>query len=211
MAKSNKRRKKLNYDKIISNRFILLLIVTILLFSIVIVKIINVMVINHNKYKEDLSVLTYTTISGSSTPRGRIYDRNMNILVDNKSLKTITYRKIKGTTNKEMLNIATVVASHIDIDYSKINDRNKREYYYAKNKEECDKLVTKKEVEKVSQRKMTEKELEELKISRIKEEKLNFSNEELEIAYIYYFLWRYLRNLVRKFIKYMIFILLIRF
>ena len=39
------------------------------------------------KYKKSLDKLTYTTVSGPSTPRGRIYDRNLNILVDNKSLK----------------------------------------------------------------------------------------------------------------------------
>ena len=184
--KKAKTRKKINYDKIIKNRFLIFLIVMIMLFGAVIFKVIDVMVIDSNKYKKSLDKLTYTTVSGPSTPRGRIYDRNLNILVDNKSLKTITYQKRKGISNEEMIALAVKVAEHIELDYSKVNDRNKREYYFAKNKEACDKLVTEKEIEKVNQRKMTQKELDELKISRIPEDELNYSNEELEIVYLFY-------------------------
>ena len=67
---------------------------------------INVMIINKEKNKESLDLLTYAKVYGTSTPRGRIYDRNHNLLVDNKSLKTIIYQKKKGTTNLEMSNYA---------------------------------------------------------------------------------------------------------
>ena len=49
------------------------------------------------------------------------------------------------STDLEMIKIASLLSSHIEIDYSKLSDRNKREYYYAKEKEYCDSLVTKKE------------------------------------------------------------------
>mgnify|MGYP003299863558 CR=1 FL=1 len=42
----------------------------------------------------------FKVIEGDSSPRGRIYDRNYNIIVDNKSLKTI--RQVKR--NYENLN-----------------------------------------------------------------------------------------------------------
>ena len=148
------------------------------------------MIINKSKYDESLAVLTYSKVYGTSTPRGRIYDRNYNLLVDNKSLKTITYQKKKGTTNIEMIEVAKRLSPHIDIEYHRISDRNKREYYCAKNKELCDKLVTKKEIEKVNQRKMTVNELDELKLKRIKDKDLEFSEEELKVAYIYYLMNR---------------------
>ena len=178
--------KHYNIEKIINRRFIVFLVFTIILFGIIIFRLTDVMLNKTKHYKNELTRLTYSKVSGSSTPRGRIYDRNYNILVDNKSLKTITYQKKKGTTDLEMINLATIVSPHIDLDYSRLNDRNKREYFFAKNKEICNKLVTEKEREKVHQRKMTQRELDELKIQRIKPEDLEFSEEEKKIAYLFY-------------------------
>ena len=186
MKKLNKPKRKINYDKIVNNRFIIFFVVILFLFGLVTIRIINVMLVNEEKFSEQLSVLTYTEVSGASSPRGRIYDRNYNILVDNKSLKTITYQKKKGTTNLDMIESATQIATHLEIDYSKLTERAKREFYFAKNKEECDKLVTKEEQEKVKQHKLSQRELEELKLTRIPSKKLNFSEEEQKIAYIYY-------------------------
>ena len=190
MRKINKKRKSNNYTKIINNRFISFFVVFIILFSFIFIGLINVMIINKEKNKESLDLLTYKKVYGTSTPRGRIYDRNYNLLVDNKSLKTIVYQRKKGTSNLDMINVASILSSHIDIPYHRINDRQRREYFYAKNKDICDKLVTKKEIEKVKQRKMTTRELEELKLKRIKESDLEFSEEEEKIAYLFYLMNR---------------------
>ena len=190
MRKINKKRKSNNYTKIINNRFISFFVVFIILFSFIFIGLINVMIINKDKNKESLDLLTYKKVYGTSTPRGRIYDRNYNLLVDNKSLKTIVYQRKKGTSNLDMINVASILSSHIDIPYHRINDRQRREYFYAKNKDICDKLVTKKEIEKVKQRKMTTRELEELKLKRIKESDLEFSEEEEKIAYLFYLMNR---------------------
>ena len=190
MKKLNRKRKTTNYNKIINNRFITFFVVFIILFTFILFGLINVMVVKKNFYKDSLDRLTYAKVYGTSTPRGRIYDRNYNLLVDNKSLKTITYQKKKGTTNKEMIEVASKLAPHIDLNYNNLKDRNKREYYYAKEKEKCDKLVTKKEIEKVKQRKMTVNELDELKLKRIKDKDLEFSIDEQKIAYLYYLMNR---------------------
>ena len=113
----SKNKKKINYDKVISARFTLFLVVMLFLFCIVLIKVFRVMIIDKKTYTEDLSILTYSTVSGTSSPRGRIYDRNYNILVDNKSLKTITYRKQKGITNLEMIKVASELVPHIDLNY----------------------------------------------------------------------------------------------
>ena len=183
-------RKKKNYDKITKNRFLIFLIGIISLFSIVFIKISSLMVFHQKEYTEALAHLTFSTVTGTSSPRGRIYDRNYNVIVDNKSLKTITYQKGKGTTNKEMILLAEQMIPHIELNYQKLTERNKKEYFFAKNKNYCDTLVTKKEKEKVEQRKMTQNELDELKLSRIPAEKLEFSEEEKKIAYLFYLMNR---------------------
>lgn len=187
---SKYKRKKINYDELISKRILLFSIITVILFMIISYKVVDVMIVKKDTYEKNLVKLTYTKVSESSSPRGRIYDRNLNVLVDNKSLKTIIYKKEKGISNKEMIDVARIISGHINVDYSKLSDRNKREYYYVLNKEECDKKITKEEKEKVSQRKLTQNDLYELKLKRINEDKLNFSEEERKVAYIYYLMNR---------------------
>lgn len=185
--KKYRKKKKIDYDKITNKRFSLFLGIILLVFGLLLFKMIDVMVINEENYKDRLSSLTYATVSGTSTPRGRIYDRNYNLLVDNKSLKTITYKKEKGITNSSMIKTAYKVAPHLELDTSKLTEQMKREFYYAKYPQKCAKLVTKKEIEKVNQRKMTSRELEQLKLERISDKELSkFTQEDLEVAYLYY-------------------------
>ena len=181
-----KRRKKVNYEKIIKRRFLGFFIGIIILFSIVLWKLGEVMLVKEKDYQKDLAILTHAKVYGTSSPRGRIYDRNYNILVDNKSLKTITYQKKKGVSALEMIEVARKIAPHLDLDYQRLTTRSKKEYFFALNREYCDSLVTEKEKEKVVKRKMTQHELNELEIERIPEEKLEYSEEEKKVAYIYY-------------------------
>lgn len=183
---ARKRRKKVNYEKIIKRRFLGFFIGIIILFSIVLWKLGEVMLVKEKDYQKDLAILTHAKVYGTSSPRGRIYDRNYNILVDNKSLKTITYQKKKGVSALEMIEVARKIAPHLDLDYQRLTTRSKKEYFFALNREYCDSLVTEKEKEKVVKRKMTQHELNELEIERIPEEKLEYSEEEKKVAYIYY-------------------------
>ena len=178
--------KHINYDKVINKRVVIILIITLVLFFIVVSKLVSVMVINKDKYNQELNKLTYSRVLGTSSPRGRIYDRNYNIIVDNKSLKTITYQKIKGTSNLEMVEVARKAIRYLNLDYDKLTKRAKKEFYYVINKKYCDSLVTQEEKDKVSQKKMTQTELQELKYQRIPDEKLEFSEEENKTAYLYY-------------------------
>ncbi len=186
MKKINKRKKKENYEKIIKHRWILFLSALIFFFVLISFQMIRVMVFQKDTYEKELSRLTYSTVSFSSSPRGRIYDRNYKVLVDNKSLKTITYQKKKGVSNLRMIELASLLTPHVTLDFHKLTMRAKREYFFAKEYEYCKTLVSQKEKEKVIQKKMTRRELEELMIGRIPEEKLNFSEEEQKIAYLYY-------------------------
>ena len=116
MEKKNKRKKKIDIDKIINFRFTLFLILIILLFAILFLKITSVMVVDKKEYSQKLKKITFTEVSGSSSPRGRIYDRNYNIIVDNKAVKTVVYKKEKGTSDLEMIEVATKVDTHLELD-----------------------------------------------------------------------------------------------
>ena len=77
----NRPERKVNYNQIISRRYVVFLVVLLLLFGVLGVKLYTVMVVDAKDYEESLEELSYTTVEGTSAPRGRIYDRNYNIIV----------------------------------------------------------------------------------------------------------------------------------
>ena len=183
----NKRKKKINYEKIINKRVFVILIALISLFSVVFIKLFMVMLIDKDKYNDKLLALTNKRITLNSSPRGRIYDRNYNVIVDNKAINTIVYKKEKGTTNKEMIELAYTVSPHLNLDVSRLTLRAKKEFYLAKYPDKCKKKIKSSEYEKVKQRKLSNKDIEELKIERISLDELNvFKDEDLKTAYLYY-------------------------
>lgn len=185
--KVNKYRKKYDIDKIINKRLIIFIVLIILLFFIVLIKLYSVMILNNKKYSDKLNELSYDVVSGSSSPRGRIYDRNYNIIVDNRAVKTIIYKKEKGTTSDEMLNTAYMLSGHIDLDYNKITDKAKREFYLVKYPDRCNKKIKDIERKKVKMQKLTNNDLMELKIKRITDSELSSLNDEdLKSAYLFY-------------------------
>ena len=183
----NKRKKKINYERIINKRVFVILIVLISLFSVVFIKLFMVMLIDRDKYNDKLLALTNKSITLNSSPRGRIYDRNYNVIVDNKAINTIVYKKEKGTTNKEMIELAYTVSPHLNLDVSRLTLRAKKEFYLVKYPDKCKKKIKSSEYEKVKQRKLSNKDIEELKIERISLDELNvFKDEDLKTAYLYY-------------------------
>lgn len=183
----NKPDKKINYNQITSKRFVVFLVVVLLLFGILGIKLYTVMVVDAKDYKENLEELSYTTVEGTSAPRGRILDRNYNVIVDNKAVKSITYKKDKDISTSRMIELAYEVSPHLNLSYSSLTDRSKREFYLAKYPDQCNEKITKKEREKVKIGKLSTNDLDELKIERITEEELaTFTEADLKAAYLYY-------------------------
>ena len=189
-------RKKLNYSKkkkvvvnshVINGRIIFFLVVVILLFTLLFGRLFKVMLLDNTKHATELTDLTYTEVLGSSAPRGRIYDRNHNLLVDNKAVKTIYYKKDKNTTTNEEIELAYLVSVHLDLSYHKVTDRMKRDFFLVKYPDTCNKKIKNSEWQKLEERKLTSTEIENLKRKRITEEELNsFSDEDLKASYLYY-------------------------
>ncbi len=186
-----KYKKNINYDKVVNNRFNVFIVVIICLFCILGMKLFSVMVLDYEKNSSDLLSLTSNQVTLNSSPRGRIYDRNYNIIVDNKAINTIVYKKEKNVTNAEMIELAYEVAPHLELSVNKLTLRSKKEFYLAKYPDLCNKKITSKERKLVEERKMTNQDIEELKIERITSEELEeFTDEDLEAAYLFYLMNR---------------------
>lgn len=179
--------RKINYEVIINKRififFIVIGVFSLVLFS----KLFAVMIIDNKIYSEKLDSLMGKRITLNRAPRGRIYDRNYNVIVDNKAINVIVYKREKGTTVEEMIKLAYEVSKHLELDITKFNLRAKKEFYLAKYSDACKKKITEKEKDLLKQRKLSNKDIEELKIERITLDELNiFKEEDLRAGYLYY-------------------------
>lgn len=179
--------RKINYEVIINKRififFIVIGVFSLVLFS----KLFSVMIIDNKIYSEKLDSLMGKRITLNRAPRGRIYDRNYNVIVDNKAINVIVYKREKGTTIEEMIKLAYEVSKHLELDITKFNLRAKKEFYLAKYSDACKKKITEKEKDLLKQRKLSNKDIEELKLERITLDELNiFKEEDLRAGYLYY-------------------------
>lgn len=129
---------------------------------------------------------TEKTIESTSAPRGRIYDRNHKLLVDNEGIKTIYYKKQNGITTKEEIELAYEVSNNIDIDYSKIDDNKLKDFYYKSHYKECRKKITDEEWDLYNKRKLNDKDIDKLIYERLDDEISEYTDSDKKAAYIYY-------------------------
>ena len=170
-----------------NKRLIILSILIIVIFIVISFNLASIQIINKEKYIKLLDDLKIDEVYSTSTPRGRIYDRNYNLLVDNVGVKTIYYKRRNDTSLKDQIKLAYILAKNIDLDYSKLNIINLKEFYYVNNKDKVNKKITKKEKKLLSERKITTKEIEKRKLERITDKELNKYNDlDKKAAYIYY-------------------------
>jgi len=185
--KKKKLKRKYNLEKSSKNRYLIVNICLIILFLILFGRLYQVMILNKDFYKQKLVTLTNVTKEGSSSPRGRIYDRNYRLLVDNKAVKTIIYTKDKKITSDEEIKLAYKISEVIEIDISKLTNRNIRDFWLVKYKEEANLKITKEEWEKLDERKLSLGDIENLKRMRITEEEINsMSLKDKTASYLYY-------------------------
>lgn len=168
-------------------RFFFLGSVLLVLFLVITFRLYQVMLRDEAKYEEELATLATQTVEGPSSPRGRILDRNGKVIVDNKAVKTVYYNKDSDRGTKEEIKLAYKVSEHLSLDYDEVTDRNKREFFVAKNGNDMDDRITDVEWEKYNQRKLDSNDIYELKIERVTDEELAaFTEEDIRASYLYY-------------------------
>lgn len=171
----------------INKRINVLSIIIIIIFLILIINLIYIICFKSNFYQKKLLELTNVTIYGESAPRGRIYDRNYNLLVDNDKVPVIYYKKQANITSKEEIELAYSLIDLIELPYEKLLTRNLKEFYLVIYKEECNEKIAKEEWDKLKKRILTNTDIDNLKISRITDEDLSvFNDNDKKAAYLYY-------------------------
>lgn len=177
-----KKKKKKNH---VPFRLNILFFLVFLLFSGLILRLGFVQIVYGDDFRREVEKTDEVTVN-SSVPRGKMYDRNLNVMVDNKPLNAITYTRKQGTKNTEMLETAEKLAKLIDKETDKVTERDKKDFWILRNPELAEEKITKKERKLVEEGELEQKDLYKLQIERITEEEYdNLTKQELEVLAIF--------------------------
>ena len=180
------KKKKINISPTIDTRYKILIFIVFLAMTILVGNLYYVQIVRHEFYQDELALMTRNEIEGNSAPRGRIYDRNGVIIVDNIPVKTINYRKALGVSTAEEIEMAYFVADILDVNSDRITDRELRRFWVLNNPEEARKKITDEERTMERERRVTSGDLAELQLERITDEELGkFDETDIRAAYIY--------------------------
>ncbi len=169
----------------VEKRYNILIIVICVIMIFLSVNLFIIQVVKHEFYVEKVEKLSQNIVTSTSTPRGRIYDRNGKIIVDNEAVKVIYYKKPSGITTKEEIELSYKVADMISLDY-KLSEKELKKFWILNNKEEANKLITDEEWQLLEERKLTDDDIENLKLERIDEQLNDLEEKDRKAAYIYY-------------------------
>ncbi|RIW31095.1 penicillin-binding protein 2 [Bacillus salacetis] len=156
-----------------------------LLFSLLILRLGVVQIVSGEEYKREVE-RTEDVLVNNSVPRGKIYDRVGNVIVDNTPMNAITYTRTQSTKTDEIMDVARKLAQLIEMDTDAVRDRDKKDYWILNNKDEADEKVSKKEKAKISSNEdLSEDEINskiyQLTLDRITEKDLeSLTNQDME-------------------------------
>ena len=193
-------KKYLTINKTIKLKINFISLIMVIIFIFIAIYTFKVMVIDREKMEELLYIKTSKIYKGSEAPRGNIYDRNGILLVGNKTIPIIKYRKT-NLTNSEEIELAKVIAENIKIDYKNVTENMLKEYIYNKNKEELINRLTEEVRKQYENRKITNDEYKKLLLENITEEINNLTDIEKKTSFIYYIMnigYRYEDKIIKS-------------
>ncbi|MEW9107756.1 MAG: penicillin-binding protein 2 [Cytobacillus gottheilii] len=180
----NRKNKKKNH---VPFRLNLLFFVVFGLFSVLILRLGFVQIVYGDDYKREIERTEDVTVN-NPVPRGKMYDRTGQIIVDNTPQNAITYTN-NGASQEEMLEVAERLAKMIDKDTEKVTERDQKDYWIIKNPERAKEKVSEKESDALAEKyEGTElnNEVYQLQLDRITEGDLaELTPEDIEILAIY--------------------------
>lgn len=158
----------------------ILLISLVLLYIVCIIRLSYLMFYKKNYYNKILETKNNKIIYGSSAPRGRILDRNGNIIVDNIGIKTIIYNRLKGVSVSDEISVANILSEVIDINSG--SDNEIKYFYYINNKDKINNMLDKKIIKKYEERKISYKKLLDYKLDLIDSNIINSLSDNFKKA-----------------------------
>ena len=192
MTQPNKRRVSQAKSKLKSHtvfRMNVLFFSIFLLFSLLILRLGYLQIVKGEDYARLLARTEEVPVN-TSVPRGRIFDSEGRVLVDNDPVSAITYTAMQTTKRKDMLETARELAKLIEKDDKRVTERDKQDFYIMLNTEAATEKVTDEERKAIQDEEIPEKEkqrkLDNLIREKITEEELaSLTPEDIETLAIF--------------------------
>ncbi|MBQ8892765.1 MAG: penicillin-binding protein 2 [Bacilli bacterium] len=156
-------------------------------FLIIGVRLFYLQIIKHDYYEELLKNLNEKEVYGDTMPRGKIYDRNGHVIVDNKLVKTIYFKNENKLNNKELIQLAYLVKDYIELDYNKLTDSFLKDFYLIENENIILDRVSDSDYKKFKSHKLSSTEFYNIKKDLITDSDLNkYTDDDKKAIYLFY-------------------------
>ncbi|WRP04611.1 penicillin-binding protein 2 [Rossellomorea aquimaris] len=185
--KEKKKKKKTH----VPLRMNLLFISVFFLFSLLILRLGIVQIVQGNHYEAEVARTENVKSHNGTPPRGKVYDRYRNVIVDNVPLNAITYTRTQTTKPEDMLKVARNLAELIEMKPDKITDRDRKDFWLLSHPEKAEKLVSEDELKKLEDdedltKDDVNKKVYEMQLERITEKDIkSFTKQEEEVLAIF--------------------------
>lgn len=173
---------KQNKNNPLITRLNVLFFLVFVLFAILIIRLGVIQLVNGESYSKEANTSNHKTVK-TSTPRGKIYDRNQRLIVDNEAVYSLVYTKERKTTQKEMLETAKKLAEIVSFKTNKLTERDLKDYWIITRPEEA---LGKLKEDELHNEKMSDQDLYKLQLERITTKDLaTINGTEKETAAIF--------------------------
>ena len=185
----------------IEKRYKVLIVLIFVFLGVISGYLFYVQIIRNSYFDEKVKLATIKIVDGDSAPRGRIYDRNGRLIVDNIAVKTITYKK-NGLSTDEEISLAYKIGSMINVDFKKLSDDDLRLFWVKNNADEARSFITDSEYNDLEERKIDNDTIEKYKLERVPQKYIDsYDNKDREAAYIYKLMnngYNYAEKVIKK-------------
>lgn len=149
---SNLFSQKQDSERVINTRLKVTISVVVAIFVVIIGRLVVLQLVNQQSYEEKLK--NYTALQQSfSSPRGAIYDRNGEVLVQSVSSLSVSYYPLETISDKEEWELAERIVDALDLISTSITERQLKELHidYKKviDKDDSLDVLSKKQKQKV--------------------------------------------------------------
>lgn len=103
-----------------------------------------VQIVKGEEYKRD-AYLTENVTTKLDAPRGKMFDANYRVVVDNDPVFSITYTRTQEADAEQRYKLALKLADLIDKDFEELTERDKKDYFIFLNEKEVESRLSKEE------------------------------------------------------------------
>ena len=177
----------------------LLMMITYISFLVIIGRLFYLQVIDNNYYLEKLSNKTNKIVYEDSSLRGRIYDKNNNLLVDNGLILTIIYQK---EDDYDEIKLAYEISKKLELDYTKLTKSYLKDFYIMEHEDIINKRINETDKNKYLKRLITKDEYYKIKKDLVNDDDLSIYNDiDKKAIYLYYLMhhgYSYMEKIIKE-------------